>query len=162
MSVYLEMTPSPLIDSSFSSHYAIGSPPISYLYPPDRQSYLFSDPQMDQFSFIPAIELKDKKLIFTINRRLAVYYEDTFFFSLPELLKKVKLPEGLSQELLDKVAIIANYLAQGEEYEYIKGTAKEKDHTLNFLVKKGNNCCCVTVPSYREADEIQYEKIDKE
>jgi hypothetical protein len=160
MSVYL--APSLLADR-FDSNFNIGNPPsVSYLYSSNRQSYLFTDPQMDQFSFIPAIELKDKKLVFTINKKLAVYYDNTFFFSLPELVKKVQLPHSLNQELLDKIAIIANYLAQGEEYEYVTGTAKEKDSMLNFLVKKGENRCRVTVPSYRENAEITYEKIDKE
>lgn len=167
MSVYCGISPSVQTDIRFDPHYTIDKPPkLSYIYrsSPNKGSpnYLFHDPQMDQFSFIHAIEILEKKVIFTIHTQLAIYYDDTFFFSLPELLQKIKLPKNLSQELLDKIAIIANYLAQGQKYEYEKGSAKEKDAALNFIVKSGDNYYQVNAPSYFETAEIIYEQMNED
>lgn len=94
-------------------------PPISYLYTPDRKSYLFADPQMQKFSIdIPSIEIESNKIIFTITPQPAVYYKNELIYSHAEFLKRVKLPENINQDLQDKISMVARYLAQGEEFQY--------------------------------------------
>lgn len=146
--------------------------PFSYLYSsPNRnheESYLFEDPQMDEVSYLDPIVIWNKKVNFTLfHQKLALYDGKDFILSLPDFLKKadfsskVSLPNNLSQELLDKIAIIANYLHQGKEYEYLKGSAQQQGEKLIFLVKKGSNRWEVTLPSFQIKNEAIYLSTDK-
>lgn len=145
----------------FAFLYTEGNPSISYLYSEDEQSYRFEDAEMNNFSFIPPLEIKNKEVIFTLfHQKLALYYEHEFIHSLPDFLKKVTLPNNLNRELLDKIAIMANYLSQGTEYEYQKGTAQQQGEKLFFWVKKGDNRLRVSLPSFQNNNDIKYQAID--
>lgn len=137
------------------------TPSISYLYNSNGQSYLFDDPEMQKFSLLPTtMKIENKEVVFTINKKHAIYYDRVFIYSLPELFKKVEFPYQLKQDLLDKIATIANYLAQGLEYEYLPGTAKQEKENLFFVVKKGKTHCRVTLLSFRKNKDIYYKDID--
>lgn len=136
--------------------------PYSYLYSYDRQSYAFDDPEMDKFSYIPAIEFQKKTVTFTRNIDRAIYYDSNFYFSVPEFLNKIQLPNTLDQDLIEKIAIIANYLAKGEKCKYEMGTAQILDNHLNFLVKNGTEFCKVRLPSFTDDDTIVYEEIESQ
>jgi hypothetical protein len=151
--------------NKFDSHYCeVGLSSYSYIYQSNHNRYQYLDPEMDQFSYLPVIKLKEKQVIFTINPEEVIYYENAFFSSLPKLLNRIKPPKTLDQDLLDKIALIANYLAQGKEYEYLQGTAKQQGEKLTFLVKKrgGESHCRVTLPNFQKDEEIQYEEVDPE
>jgi len=77
------------------------------------------------------------------------------------LFKRVKFPQTLDQDLLNKIAIIANYLARGNEYEVISSSARIKDQTLRFLVKKGDESFCAILPCFQEEEDINYEIIEE-
>ncbi len=136
---------------------------FSYLYNSDHTAYRFADPHMEDFSLLRTIEILGKKVIFTINPQRVLYYDSGFINSLPELFAKIKFPQNLNQEMLDKIAIIANYLSLGEEYKYLRTTAKQLSGELTFLVQKGEEeCCRVTLPSFKDNTKTQYEVINEE
>ncbi|MFI0434942.1 MAG: hypothetical protein ACH350_04335 [Parachlamydiaceae bacterium] len=136
---------------------------ISYMYSNDGEGYLFQDPkEMRHFSHIPSFDIEEKPVIFTINDSPVIYYDDRFISSLPRFFEKITLPENPPQELLDKIATIANFLAQGTTYEYVKGSAQANHDTLNFKVTNENHSCKVTIPCFRELIDIDYEDIPDE
>lgn len=151
------------IPSGLKSFCAGAPPAYSYLYSsPTQQDYLFEDPEMDQVSFLPPFEINGKKVIFTFNRCLALYYDHSFIYSISDFLKKIQAPQchNLKQDLLDKIATAANYLSQGEECQYIQGTAKLLDKGLQFLVRKGGNLCKATLsPFAEEKSNIDYQEV---
>jgi hypothetical protein len=159
----VKIGPTPGYPEEFTSLDSGEQPsPISYLYNSDRATYRFIDPQIDQFSFLSPIEIKGKKVIFTVNPQPILYYNNSFIKSLPELFQKVTLPQNLNQEMLDKIAIIANYLSVGKEYEYFPTSAKQQSGELTFLATKGKKYYRVTLPSFKENERAQYEEIEKE
>jgi hypothetical protein len=133
----------------------------SYLYSSsERQNYCFQDPEMEQVSFLPPFEINGKKVIFTINRQLALYYDQSFIYTISILLKKIKLPQSLDPDLLDKIATAVNYLSKGIEYEYLPGTAKQAGMGMIFLVKKGEIYCQATLSCLQgENSEICYQEV---
>src|SRR5262245_1231351 len=136
MSVQLGVNPGSGYSEELNSYCSGSSPPISYLYNSKRTAYQFVDPQMDDYSLLPQVEINGKKVIFTINLRPTLYYDNGFINSLPDLFKKVKFPQNLKQEMLEKIAIIANYLSLGEEYQYLPTTAIQQNGELTFFVKR--------------------------
>jgi hypothetical protein len=126
------------------SSYCHGNQPsFSYIYhSQERNNYRFEldDSEIDEFSFIPPIEIIGQKVCFTHNRQPVLYDGQSFIYSLSDLFKKIRLPETLDSELLDKIATIANYLARGLDYEYVKGTAKQEGPKVLFCVKNGIDC----------------------
>lgn len=142
------------VTSSFtdvSSYFEAPPLHISYLYSSsEHHNYLFPDTKMDDVSFLPPLEITGKKVIFTFNRQLALYYDNAFIYSTSNFLKKIKLPRELNQDLLDKIGTVANYLCGGQDYEYQPGTAKFIGRGIVFLVKKGETLWRATLSSLKE------------
>ena len=118
------------------------SPQYSYLYNSNRSRYTFDDPEIGKFSYIQEeININGKPVCLTINETRVIHYDGSFFYSLSDFSKKIHLPQQLDQDLLDKIALIANYLAGGEECEYEKGTAQILDNDILYRVKNEIHYC---------------------
>lgn len=140
------------------------SPPISFMYAPSSpKDYLFQDPKMEECSFIPPIEFEGKTVIFTFHHHPALYFDRKFIYSISSLLERVSIPTNLNQEMLDKIATIANYLNpnQEEKCEYLSHSAKQIDAGISFFVKKEKNLCQVTIPSLKNTQNILYEEMNQ-
>jgi len=136
---------------------------FSYLYSEGNTNYHYPH-LLDDYSFLPTLEFNQKKIIFTFNQRYALYHEQEFIYSIKELIQKIKLPQSLDQNILDQIAMIANYLAQGKTYECLPKTTKLEGKELSFTVKP--SFCCkkksdihylVRLPAFGETDEIRYQ-----
>ncbi len=147
---------------SYPSYFSGDPPGTSYVYKnSSRQNYLFEDPKMERYSFLPSFEINGKKVIFTINTRPAIYYQQTFVYSISDLFKKIQSPQNLDSELLEKIAIIINFLSGGKEYKYLKGTAKQVGEGLTFKVLKNCTPFQVTLPSLKKENSTAiYEEND--
>lgn len=122
--------------------------------------------QMSALSLIPSQKLDGQELFFTLdleNKKNVVFFDKFSFSSLPCLLDKTSLPPPINQELLDTIATIANYLAQGTRFTYVKGTAIENGEQLEFEViekdRTDEERYLVKIPSYRTREKIEYARI---
>lgn len=159
ISVSLARLPFSFSEELCSPYFECKTPAFSYLYSSFcREDYRFEDPEMEQVSLRTSLEITEKKVIFTFNLRHAVYYDHSFIYSISKFIEKIKPPKNLDKDMLEKIAIVANYLSKGEEYEYLTGTAKQTDTGLHFLVKKGTSLCQAILTSLKEDAEVCYQK----
>lgn len=126
----------------------------SYLYLSEGcQSYLFSISECtkENCSFIPSFKINGKKVFFTFNGKHVLDCENELIYSFEELIKKIGLPKDLNQEELDKIAIIVNYLSQGQSYTYIHQTAKQEEgKKFTFSVSKDTHLYHVSLSSFKD------------
>jgi hypothetical protein len=138
---------------------------FSYLY--HQNNYLYPDDEtsIEESSQRDYIMLNGHKVIFTLNPQSqpAIYYQQSFISTTQEALKRIpfNLSSFLNQELLDKVAIITNYLCQGTAYEYVDKSAEIKKEKMCFFVKHGLCCCKVKFPFLKRDGKVIYKKTEK-
>lgn len=106
---------------------------LSYLYT-DEGSLLFSEAVADSDSLLPPIKIDGKKVLFLLDEEMqcALFYQKKYISSFQSMIKLIKLPSKLDKELLEKIAIIANYFCHGTDYTYLKDSVKQEKKGLVF------------------------------
>lgn len=138
------------------------APRISYL--PSTHHFYLTPCQIEACSLIPSETLAGETLFFSLeNKKKVVFFENASFSSLPRLLERISLLSPLNQERLDTIATVANYLAQGTRFSYVKGSAIEEGLELQFEVieqeSEVKERYLVHIPHYRTQEKIEYAKI---
>ncbi|WP_068468252.1 hypothetical protein [Candidatus Protochlamydia phocaeensis] len=154
---------SPLSYMSYSEvSFSPGKPP-SYMHNESGDSFLYSEEDLEEISFLPVIELNGKKVIFTLSpqHQPALYYKKRFISTIRDVLQLVRFFPSLDQELLDKIATMTNYLYKGTDYEYLPHSAKMKEEEIYFMVKHECELCKVKLPLSEKNCEVIYEEADE-
>ena len=132
--------------------------PTNYLYDSNNDKTLKHDIGVKNkgISIIPEIEIDGKVVYFQLDSKMkmAVYYKNEMIHSFSEFMSKVKPLSNPDQGLLDKIALIANYLFQENvkhlfqgKPEFINSSAKLKEKTLSFRAVSYTH---LTLPTNRE------------
>lgn len=77
-------------------------PPTSYMFYSD-QEFCFEDPELHLFSLKPSFEIEGKPVVFTINKRPAIYYENEFFYNIIGFLKRVN-EQNINKDKFEEIS----------------------------------------------------------
>lgn len=135
-----------------------GSP--SYLYTSDGKDYLFPQDVMEEQSLIPSFHLEHMQIIFTFHDAYALYVDHSFIYSVDELMRKINSSVEINQDFLDKIAIIINFLANGDLYTYVERSVSLKEASFSFLVQRGDSFYNVSVASITQKSVVHYQQTE--
>lgn len=134
------------------------SPMVCYVFNKKSNSICFPNfsDHLEKCSLLPSCNINGKKVFFTYRcSNYVVYYDGEFIESSNEIFNKISLTSNLNSEVLDKIALVVNFLSEGKNYEYIPNSANYKEKNLWFNAKKGTNTYKVNYSL--ETDHVHYQ-----
>lgn len=110
----------------FEDPFTTLSPPPSYMYMEDGESFLFQDNELKEFSLIPPSYIQGREVIYTLDPscKHAIYFKNKFIKRLDDFCNKIP---SRDKEALCAIAQAAIFIITGKRDQVIPESVVEKE-----------------------------------